>query len=144
MTEEVKTQSVSLKSLLTPSKTVEFDYPGMDGFKVNLCYLSREELIKLRAKCVSQKFNKKTRGFEEQLDDEKFLSEYTASVIKGWSGFKYEYVAQLLLTADDVSSRSGELPFSQENVEVLMQNSVDFDQWVTETVGELENFTKSK
>jgi hypothetical protein len=144
MTEEVKTQPVSLKSLLTPSKTVEFDYPGMDGFKVSLCYLSREELIKLRAKCVSQKFNKKTRGFEEQLDDEKFLSEYTASVIKGWSGFKYEYVAQLLLTADDVSNRPGELPFSQENVEVLMQNSVDFDQWVTETVGELENFTKSK
>jgi len=144
MTEEVKTQPVSLKSLLTPSKTIEFDYPGMDGFKVSLCYLSREELIKLRAKCVSQKFNKKTRGFEEQLDDEKFLTEYTASVIKGWKGFKYEYVAQLLLTADDVSDRPGELPFTQENVEVLMQNSVDFDQWVTETVGELENFTKSK
>jgi len=143
MTEEIKTP-VSLKSLLTPSKTVEFDYPGMDGFKVKLCYLSREELIKLRAKCISQKFNKKTRGFEEQLDDEKFLSEYTSSVIKGWSGFLYSYVAQLLLTADDVGSRTGELPFSQENVEVLMQNSVDFDQWVTETVGELENFTKSK
>jgi len=143
MTEENKTP-VSLKSLLTPSKTVEFDYPGMDGFKVKLCYLAREELVKLRAKCVSQKFNKKTRGFEEQLDDEKFLAEYTSSVIKGWSGFTYNYVAQLLLTADDVANKPGELPFSQENVEVLMQNSVDFDQWVTETVGELENFTKSK
>ncbi len=143
MTEENKTP-VSLKSLLTPSKTVEFDYPGMDGFKVKLCYLAREELVKLRTKCVSQKFNKKTRGFEEQLDDEKFLAEYTTSVIKGWSGFTYNYVAQLLLTADNVADRTGELPFSQENVEVLMQNSVDFDQWVTETVGELENFTKSK
>jgi hypothetical protein len=100
--------------------------------------------VKLRAKSVSQKFNKKTRGFEEQLDDEKFLTEYTNAVIKGWSGFQYKYVSQLLLTADDVGSREGVLPYSPENTEVLMQNSADFDQWVTDTVGELENFTKSK
>jgi hypothetical protein len=36
------------------------------------------------------------------------------------------------------------LDFSPENVEVLMKNSGDFDTWVTEQVGELENFTKSK
>ncbi len=137
-------EPVSLKSLLTPSKTVEFDYPGLDGFKVKLCYLSREELLKLRSRCVSQKFNKKTRGFEEQLDDDKFLTEYTNAVIKGWSGFKYNYVSQLLLTEDNVGSREGELPYSPENTEVLMQNSADFDQWVTDTVGELENFTISK
>ena len=139
-----KVEAVSLRSLLTPSKTVEFDYPGMEGFKVKLCYLSREELVKLRARCVSQKFNKKTRGFEEQLDDDKFLAEYTNAVIKGWSGFSYSYVSQLLLTTDNVSEKEGELPFTQDNVEVLMQNSVDFDQWVTETVGDLENFTLSK
>ena len=37
-----------------------------------------------------------------------------------------------------------ELDFTQENVEVLMKNSGDFDTWVTEMVGDLENFTKSK
>ena len=36
------------------------------------------------------------------------------------------------------------LDFTQENVEVLMKNSSDFDTWVTEQVGELENFTQSK
>ena len=144
MEDTKQVEQVSLKSLLTPSKTVEFDYPGMDGFKVKLCYLSREELVKLRAKSVSQKFNKKTRGFEEQLDDDKFLAEYTNAVIKGWSGFSYSYVSQLLLTTDNVSEKEGELPFTQDNVEVLMQNSVDFDQCVTETVGDLENFTLSK
>ena len=68
MTEEVKTQPVSLKSLLTPSKTVEFDYPGMDGFKVKLCYLSREELIKLRAKNVFLKnLTRKPEGLKNNL-----------------------------------------------------------------------------
>ena len=30
-------KAVSLKSLMTPTKTVEFDYPGCEGFKVKLC-----------------------------------------------------------------------------------------------------------
>ena len=54
--QELKKQPISLKSLLAPSKTVEFDYPGMEGFKVRLTYLAREELLKLRNKCVTNKF----------------------------------------------------------------------------------------
>ena len=144
MTESANKQPVSLKSLLTPSKTVEFDYPTLDGFKVKLCYLAREELIKLRSRCVSQKYNKKTRGFEEQLDDEKFLTEYTRAVIKDWSGLKLKYLSSLLLVTDNIPDGEQELDFNQENVEILMQNSADFDQWVTDTVGQLENFTSSK
>ena len=68
-------QNVSLSSLLTPSKTVTVDYPGMNGFTVDLCYLAREELIKLRNRCLSQKFNRKTRAFDDQLDEDKFLVE---------------------------------------------------------------------
>ena len=58
MTEQ-ENKSVSLASLLTPSKTVDIDYPGYADFTVSLCYLSREELVKLRNKCLKQKFNKK-------------------------------------------------------------------------------------
>ena len=83
MTEEIKKTEVSLRNLLTPSKTVSINYPEFEGFDIDLCYLAREELIKLRNRCVSQKLNRKTRGFEEVLDDEKFLTEYTKAVIKG-------------------------------------------------------------
>ncbi len=146
MNETVKKEPVapvSLKSLMTPSKTVEFDYPGSEGFKVSLCYLAREELLKLRSRCVSQVFNRKTRGYEEQMDDEKFLTEYTKAVVKGWKGLKLEYLKQLVLIGD-VEDENVTLPFTQENVEVLMRNSTDFDQWVTDQVGDLENFTQSK
>ena len=46
----------------------------------------------------------------------------------------------------DISSLNpeDELPFNQENAEILMKNSGDFDTWVTETVGDLENFTMIK
>ena len=147
MNEEVKTENstpvISLKSLMTPSKTVEFDYPGMENFKVKLCYLAREELVKLRTRCVSQVFNRKTRGYEEQMDDDKFLTEYTKAVIKGWSGLKLKYLRNLLLVGE-IEDEEATLPFTPENVETMMKNSADFDTWVTEQVGDLENFTHSK
>ncbi len=142
---KVQTKAVSLKTLMTPTKTVEFDYPGCKDFTVELCYLAREELVKLRNKCLSQTFNRKTRSYEETMDDDKFVTEYTKAVIKGWKGFKLEYAKNMLLLGDMTPEQEQqELDFTQENVEVLMKNSGDFDTWVTEMVGDLENFTKSK
>ena len=135
---------ISLASLMTPSKTVTIDFPGYTGMTVDLCYLAREELVKLRKKCVTTKFSKKTRQPEEILDEDKFLLEYCKSVIKGWSGFKYRYLEELLLVDVSAFDPDDELGFSQENAELLMRNSSDFDTWVTETVSDLENFTGSK
>jgi hypothetical protein len=137
-------QNVSLASLLTPSKTVTVDYPTLNGFSVDLCYLAREELIKLRSRCVSQKLNRKTRAFEETLDEDKFLTEYCKAVIKGWKGLKYKYLEELLLVDISGLKPDDELTFNVENAETLMKNGADFDTWVTEVTGDLENFTKTK
>jgi hypothetical protein len=143
MTEQ-ENKSISLASLLTPSKTVAIDYPGMKGFSVELTYLAREELVKLRNRCVSQKFNRKTRGFEETLDEDKFLVEYVKAVIKGWKGLKYSYLEELLLVDISTLNPDDELEFNQDNAETMMKNASDFDTWVSEVTGDLENFTKTK
>ncbi len=135
---------VSLASLMTPSKTVTMDYPGIEGFKVQVCYLAREELLKVRNKCVKQKFNKKTRQFEDDLDEDRFLTEYVKGVIKGWTGLKYANLGELLLVDVSAQNAEDELAYTQENAEVLMRNSNDFDTWITEVTGDLENFTESK
>ena len=140
MSEEV----VSLSSLMTPSKTVGLDFPGYTGMTVDICYLAREELIKLRKRCVKTKFNKKTHQPEEELNDDKFLVEYCKAVIKGWSGFKYRYLEELLLVDISDLDPDDELPYTQDNAQTLMKNSNTFDTWVTETGGELENFTGAK
>jgi hypothetical protein len=136
--------AISLASLMTPSKTVNIDFPGYTGMSVLLCYLAREELVKLRKKCLSTKFNRKTHQPEEDLDEDKFLTEYCKAVIKGWSGLKYRYLEELLLV--DISSLDPEdtLIYNTENAELLMKNSTAMDTWVTETVGDLENFTGNK
>ena len=142
MTEEKK--PVSLASLMTPSKTVAIDFPGYSGMSMSLCYLAREELVKLRKKCINTKWNKKTHQPEEELDDEKFLVEYTKAVIKGWKGLKYRYLEELLLVDIADLDPDDELPYTQENAELLMRNASSVDTWVTETVGDLENFTGHK
>ena len=135
---------ISLASLMTPSKTVTIDFPGYAGMSVDLCYLAREELIKLRKKCVTTKFNKKTRQPEEELDDDKFLLEYCKAVIKGWKGLKFQFLEELLLVDVSALDPNDELKYTKENAELLMKNSSPFDTWVTETVSELENFTGNK
>lgn len=135
---------VSLASLMTPSKTVGIDFPGHDEFEVSICYLAREELLKLRKRCLSTKFNRKTHQPEETLDEDKFLVEYTKAVIKNWSGLKFSYLEEFLLVDISDYDPNDMLPYTHDNAMLLMKNSNEFDTWVTDVVGDLENFTGNK
>jgi len=132
----------SLSDLLTPSKQMSVEFPGYEGFKITVTYLAREELLKLRKKAITTKINRRTRQPEEELNEEVFLKEYTKAVIKGWSGLKMKYLVQLIpVDEDKIADMESELPFTLENALIMMENSNDFDAWLTETVGDLANFT---
>jgi hypothetical protein len=130
--------SLSLSTLLVPSKATTVDFPGYPGFEVELSFLSREELIKIRKKATTISFKK--RQPVEELNDELFLSLYCQATIKGWKGLKLAYVSQLApvdLTGKNLEDTLG---FSQENALALMKSSGDFDSFVSETVADLQNF----
>lgn len=131
-------ETVSLKSLLVPSKSTEVEFPGYPGFKLNLSFLSREELTKIRKKATKTEF--KNRQPVETLNDEVFLSLYVSACVKGWSGLKFSYLEQLAPV--DVSAQNSEdqLGYSEENALYLMKASADFDAFVSETVTDLANF----
>ena len=131
---------MDLKSLLVDSKTTWAEFPGLDGFEVELANLSRKELVNLRKKCTSNKFNRKTRAFEESLDDEKFVKEFTESTVKGWKGLKLSYLEDLILVDLSGQDSNTEMDFSLENAKVLVENSSEFDNWLNEVVFDLENF----
>ena len=131
---------MELKSLLVDTKTTWVEFPGLDGFEVELANLSRKELVALRKRCTSSKFNRKTRGFEESLDDEKFVKEFTESTVKGWKGLKLSYLEDLVLVNLSGQDTETLLPFTQENAQQLVENSTEFDNWLNEVVFDLENF----
>jgi hypothetical protein len=131
--------SVSLKSLLVPSKSTEVEYPGLSGFKINVSFLSRETLINIRKKATKTTF--KNRQPVEELDDKLFLKLYVDAAVKGWKGLKLSYLNELApvdLTDQDLES---ELDYDQDNALFLMQSSANFDAFISETVTELSNFT---
>ena len=131
---------MELKSLLVDSKTTWVEFPGLEGFEVELANLSRKELVALRKKCTQNKFNRKTRAFEETLDDEKFVIEFTQSTVKGWKGLKLGYLEDLVLVDLKNQDVEKELEFSEANAQSLVENSTEFDNWLNEVVFDLENF----
>ena len=131
---------MELKSLLVDSKTTWVEFPGLDGFEVELANLSRKELINLRKRCTQNKFNRKTRAFEEILDDDKFVIEFTNATVKGWKGLKLSYLEDLILVDLKGQDPNSEMPFTKENAQVLVENSSEFDNWLNEVVFDLDNF----
>lgn len=134
-------ETLSLKSLLVPSKSVEVEFPGFEGFKIKLNFLSRETLVNIRKKSTKTTF--KNRQPIEELDDKLFLKLYVAAAIKGWSGFKYKYLNELAPTDILEADLDKEVPYSEENALVLMESSSNFDGFISETVSDLSSFTKS-
>ena len=135
---------MELKSLLVDSKTTWVEFPGLDGFEVELANLSRKELIALRKRCTQNKFNRKTRGFEEVLDDDKFLEHFTNATVKGWKGLKLKYLEDLVLVELGSNDPDAEMEYTIENAIVLVENSNEFDNWLNEVVFDLENFRSAE
>lgn len=133
---------LSLKSMLVPSKEINVEYPGMPGFEVKVCFLSRETLQTIRKKATKTTF--KNRQPVEELNDDLFLELYVKGSIKGWTGLKMRYLEQLAPV--DVSDQDPEieLEYSEENALYLMKSSVNFDSFISEQVTDLGNFTKNK
>lgn len=132
----------NLSTLLVPSKEIEVDYPGMEGFKVKIAFLSREELVKIRKK--STKVTYKNRQPSDELNEDLFLKLYVEAIVKGWSGLKYKYLNDLVLVdLSKVKDLEACMDFNLDNALALMKNSTEFDAFISDSVSSLQTFTKT-
>ena len=134
--------ALSLKNLLVTSKALEVEYPGMPDFKIQVSFLSRETLQSIRKKSTKTAF--KNRQPVDELNDKLFLDLYVKAAVKGWTGLKLKYLEQLApvdLTGQDMEA---ELEYNEENALYLMENSSNFDAFISEQVTDLSNFSTSK
>ena len=131
--------ALNLSTLLVSSKETEVEYHGYPVFKVNLCFLSREELVKIRKKAT--KITWKNRQQSEELNEDLFLSLYVQSTVKGWSGLKLS-ILQKLAPVDLKGQKDLEatLDYTEDNALYLMKSSTEFDSFVSEQVSDLANF----
>jgi hypothetical protein len=131
---------MNLSELMVDTKSAWVEYPAYSGFEVELVNLSRPELTALRKRCVTTKFDKKTRQPVEELNEDKFIAEFTKATIKNWKGFKLKYLEDFMLVDLSGVDAEKELTYSPENAELLIKNSSEFDTWVNEVVFDLANF----
>ena len=133
-----------IASLVAKETSAWVEYPDIDGFEINICYLNRDDLIKVRNRSLIYKWNKRTRQREEEIDNDKFLESYSEKAIKGWKGLKVKHLP--ILMPVDISEMSGndEIVYSKEEALDLLKNSSIFDQFLTDAMGDFEHFSKKK
>ena len=131
---------MDLKQLVVDSKAMWIDFAGLEGFSVEVANLSRKELTGIRKKCTTTKFNRKSRAAEEVLDEEKFVVEFARNTIKNWKGLHLAHLETLILIDTEGKDLASEVEYSEENAEVLVSQSAEFDTWLNEVVFDLENF----
>ncbi|QDF14677.1 hypothetical protein PONTUS_28 [Vibrio phage Pontus] len=132
---------LSLSALALNSKTAEFDFPGIVGFKVRLTYLSREARRKIQEKCKVQKYDEPSGLPYMDLDVEKYTEEYVKATINGWTGLTLENVANLMLIdQSQVEDPKAEIDFDIDTATQLVKLSEKFDNWVSAKLAQIENF----
>ena len=71
---------------------------------------------------------------------DKFVTEFTKAVVKGWKGLTLEHLETLLLIDMTGKDGSEELDYTSDNAETLVSSSTEFDTWLNEVVFDLDNF----
>ena len=120
------------------------DYPGIDGFKVHLHFLNREDLQKIRKISLTNKIDRKTRQRVEEVDTDKFLQNYAKSVIKGWEGLKIKHLPSLIPSDISGLNPEEEIAYDEEEAMELLTNSASFDQFITDTLSDFETFDEER
>lgn len=131
---------MKLSQLVVDQKSAWVEFPGFDGFEVEVSAYSRDQYSKLVKRCTKQEWNRRTNVPVEKLDEEKFVKEFSKTCIKGWRGLKLKYLDQLMLVDISQLNENDELPYSQDDAEVLVRQSKIFDEWLNEVVFDLDNF----
>ena len=133
-----------LKNLIAKETTSWVEFPDIEGFKIELVYLNREDLQKIRNRSLTFKFNKRTRQREEEIDNDKFLEAYSEKAIKRWKGLKAKHLP--VLFPADISSMDPEenIDYDEEDALELLKNSTIFDQFITDCMNDFEQFSVKK
>lgn len=134
---------MELQNLITNDRVIELEHPLFDELLVTLAYVPRETIKKFLDKSTVMSFDRTSRKEKENVDNDLFLSMYVPALLKGWKGFKYSYLQELLPV--DLSQVDPEetLPYTEGNALELMKNSAEFDDWVSSIVKDIKNFNKN-
>ena len=136
---------MDISKLIKKEATVWAEYPDplMEGLEVEIAHVPRETLQKIRTKSMKVSYSRKTHQPEEEMDNDMFLKLYCEAVIKGWKGFKYNYLKEFMpVDLSSIRDLEADMEYTADSALVLMKNSTIFDGWITQLVSDITLFNK--
>lgn len=133
-----------ISTLAVSEKVVEVEYPDIEGFFIEVCYLSREELQKIRKKSSKITWNKITRQREEEIDDDRFLKHYAEKAVRGWKGLKIKHLAEMLPVDLTGANLEEDVPYTLDDALDLLRYSPDFDRFLGDVMNDLTIFSQEE
>tara|TARA_Y100001963_G_C6724452_1_gene420731 strand:+ start:562 stop:969 length:408 start_codon:yes stop_codon:yes gene_type:complete len=131
---------INLKDIAQETRTAVIQFPGMEEFEVTVGLVTRQMSTKIAKESRESRFSETSGMPEERINEDKFVSKFVDVAIKGWDGFKGEYLKQLMPVDESKINDDDLVPFSHDNAVMLMKSSQQFDAWVNEVVFKLKNF----
>lgn len=140
----------------------EFQFPFIPGFYVSVAYASKFILNQIREIAREPVVNPRRGGVEEErLNDDKLRKEYAREIIKNWRGLTLTKLSKLIpgieFTADQLKEifpdektetekdllalRNKEIPYSPLLGKQLMDSSIEFEGWIVDMSGNIENYS---
>ena len=102
--------------------------PGYPGWDVLVQYLTPAKVKLLSEDATTKKLNRQTRQMEDKVDNEILAKLMTKAMILDWRGLTTAMLRDLVPVPDAVNAKlekehGGKLPFSPEDLEVLVENT---------------------
>lgn len=138
---------INISNLIDTAKTSEGVWMQFKDtpFHVQVTYYGKAQMTALFDRTKRVEFDPVTLTNREEIDREKFRKEYSRKVIRDWRGLTMDVLRKLIPLREDPNVPDAyEVPCTDENRELLILHSIEFDRWLQTVCTSLDNFNQAR
>ena len=142
MEKDTAKQTIDLASLIdTEAKFATVEY--IEGFSLVLRFVGKAQLRSIGRACTVNRFDKKTKQRVQDVDQKQFATSFAKVAVTGWKGATPNRLSSIIpMDIEGLSeeARDMEIPFSLEQLMLLIENALDLDGFIQDQAMDLTLF----
>jgi hypothetical protein len=140
-------QAVRLADLIDTTRPEEGVWVQFQDtpFTVRVTYYGKQQMQKMFEAAKTTKLNMRTLREEDDMDRLKFRKLYAKKVIREWKGLTVAILRKLVVLKLDASLPDDTvIECTDENKEMLIEYSLEFDQWLASVTQKVDTFNAQR
>ncbi len=134
---------MDLKNLIDEKEQSYEIWVDFRGFEIKIGYLDKGELQAVLKRSKSREYDRKTHQPVEKYSDEK-LGRNLAHLIIDWRGLTLGKLSEMVPIKIEEKEANTPVPYSQANAETLVTEAYGLDNFLMDTVTDLQAFREEK